>query len=246
MFHTSVKIWYLFHSGFAVKTEKHFLVFDYWRDKPKGGGLDSGVIDPAALRDEDVVVFVSHKHGDHYNRCIFKWRDCVPKLRIILSDDVRGIKDTQMIGPGATHTMPDMTVRTLASNDAGVAFVVDVDGLRIYHAGDLNWWHWEGEPDEYNAGMADSYKKEIDLLKGTPLDIAFVPVDPRLGEQYAWGMDYLMRTAEVRYAVPMHFGKDPSVVERLLRDKVTEAYRERIVGFTRCGEMKEWEEAEER
>jgi len=234
-----VKVWYLYHSGFAVKTEKHFLIFDYWRDKPKGGGLESGVIDPAALRDEDVAVFVSHKHGDHYNRCIHNWGENISRLRIVMSDDIRAAKSALMAGAGITHKMPDMTVQTLASNDAGVAFVVDVDGLRIYHAGDLNWWHWEGEPDEDNEAMAESYKTQIGLMAGTPIDIAFVPVDPRLGEQYSWGIDYLIRTAEVRHAVPMHFGNDPSVVKRLLDDKISEGYRERIAGFTKRGEMRE-------
>ena len=39
-------------------------------------------------------------------------------------------------------------IRTLRSTDEGVAFVVHYAGKTIYHAGDLNWWHWEGEPDE--------------------------------------------------------------------------------------------------
>ena len=32
-----VCVWYLYHSGVAVETEKSFLVFDYWRDTPAGG-----------------------------------------------------------------------------------------------------------------------------------------------------------------------------------------------------------------
>ena len=232
------KVWYLFHSGFAVQTAGHFLIFDYWRDKPAGAGLEGGVIDPEDIRDYDVVVFVSHNHGDHFNRKIFKWAQTVPKLRFVLSDDIRPVEGAMMIGPGGILEQPDLTVQALASNDEGVAFVVDVDGLRIYHAGDLNWWHWEGEPDDYNEGMASSYKSQIDQLTGKLIDVAFVPVDPRLGEQYAWGIDYLMKTAEVRYAAPMHFGNDCSIVGRLLTDPVSTDYRDRIMGFTKRGEMR--------
>jgi len=235
----NTKIWYLYHSGFAVQTAKHFLVFDYWRDKPKGGGLASGVIDPVDLHSLDVAVFVSHKHGDHYNRKILGWAKDIPKLRFILSDDIRPIKGALMIGPGETLTQPDLTVQALASNDEGVAFIVDIDGLRIYHAGDLNWWHWEGEPDDYNEGMAASYKLQIGKLAGKPVDLAFVPVDPRLERQYSWGIDHLMRTAEVRYVAPMHFGADASIVKKLLDDPVSQGYRDRILGFTKRGEMKE-------
>jgi L-ascorbate metabolism protein UlaG (beta-lactamase superfamily) len=235
----SIKVWYLYHSGFAVLTEGHFLIFDYWRDKPKGAGLESGVIDPAALRDMDVVVFASHSHGDHFNSGVLKWRADIPKLRFVFSDDIRRSEGAHMIGPGETLAQPDMAVQALASNDEGVAFIVDVDGQRLFHAGDLNWWHWEGEPDDYNEGMAATYKAEIGRLAGKPVDIAFVPVDPRLEKQYAWSIDHLMRTVDVRYAVPMHFGDDPSVVGRLLKDPVSLAYRDRVLGFTKRGEMRE-------
>jgi len=235
----NTKIWYLYHSGFAVQTAGHFLIFDYWRERPKGGGLGSGVIDPGALRELDVVVFVSHKHGDHFNRKILQWSEDIPKLRIILSDDIRPAPGAMMTGPGKTITQPDLTIQTLASNDEGVAFIVDVDGLRIYHAGDLNWWHWEGEPDDYNKGMETSYKSQIDQLVGKPIDIAFIPVDPRLEKQYAWGINYLMETADVRCAVPMHFAADTSVIKRLLDDPISQGYRDRILGFTGRGEMKE-------
>ena len=235
----SVKIWYLFHSGFAVQTTGHFLIFDYWRDKPKGAGLEGGVIDPSALKDLDVVVFVSHSHGDHYNRGVHKWKADIPKMRLILSDDIRPTEDALMIGPGKTLELPDMTVQALASNDEGVAFVVDIDGMRIFHAGDLNWWHWEGEPDDDNDGMAASYKSEIDKLVGKPVDLAFVPVDPRLEQQYAWAINYLMETVEVRHAVPMHFGNDSSIIQRLMDDPTSESYRNRVIGLTNRGEMRE-------
>ena len=233
----NAKVWYLYHSGFAVQTAGHFLVFDYWRDKPGGAGLESGVIEPASITDKDVVVFVSHKHSDHYNRKILQWKDIIPRLRIILSDDIRPPGGALMIGPGRSLTQPDLTVQTLRSNDEGVAFIVDIDGLRIYHAGDLNWWHWEGEPDDYNDGMAASYKSQIDQLADKPIDIAFVPVDPRLEEQYAWGIDYLMKTVEVRNAIPMHFGADFSIVKRLLEDPISLNYRDRIANLAKRGEI---------
>ena len=229
------KIWYLYHSGFAVKTAKHFLIFDYWKQSPKGKGLDSGVIDPAALSDQDVLVFVSHKHGDHYNRDIHNWGNTIPKLRLVLSDDIRTVPGALMIGPGQTLTQPDFKVDALASNDEGAAFVVDIDGLCIFHAGDLNWWHWEGEPDDYNEGMAASYKDQIALLHGRHIDLAFVPVDPRLEEQYAWGIDHLMRSVDVKWVVPMHFGNDGSVVDRLLRDEVSGKYRDRVLRLVERG-----------
>jgi len=229
------KIWYLYHSGFAVQTSDHFLIFDYWKQSPKGKGLDSGVINPAALSGKDVIVFVSHSHGDHFNRNILSWGAYIPKLRYVLSNDIRAVPGSIMIGPGQTRTQQDFTVAALKSNDAGVAFIIEIDGLCIYHAGDLNWWHWVGDTDEENAELAEIYMEQISLLGGRRIDLAFVPVDPRLGGQYAWGINYFMEHVDARCAVPMHFGNNSAVVERLLRDESSEPYRDKILRLTERG-----------
>jgi L-ascorbate metabolism protein UlaG (beta-lactamase superfamily) len=229
----------LYHSGFAVQTASHFLIFDYWRTSPKGKGLDSGVVDVTALRGQDVVVFASHRHGDHFIPDILQWHKEIPRLRVILSDDIKDGGDALKIGPGMAIAQPDLAVRTLKSTDDGVAFVVETDGLRIYHAGDLHWWHWEGEPDSFNEKMEANYKAQIALLAGAPIDLAFATLDPRLGDQYAWGFDHLMRTAEIRHAIPMHFGDESSLVKRFLEDPVTAEYREKIIGLTKRGQSAE-------
>jgi len=229
------RIWYLYHSGFAVQTVEHFLIFDYWKQRPKGKGLESGVIDPAALVEHDVIAFVSHSHSDHYNREISNWRHIIPKFRLVLSDDIPNLPGALMVGQGTRLVHNDFKLETLASNDEGVAFVVDIDGLCIYHAGDLNWWHWEGEPDDYNEGMAASYKLQIALLSNRCIDIAFVPVDPRLEKQYAWGINHLMQTVDVRHVIPMHFGNDGYIVDRLLNDDDSIKYREKIIKLVERG-----------
>jgi len=229
------KIWYLYHSGFAVQTSDHFLIFDYWKQSPKGMGLEGGVIDPAALSGRDVIVFVSHSHGDHFNREVFNWGKDIPKLRFVLSDDIRAVPGAIMMGPRQVKIQQDFTVATLKSNDEGVAFIIEIDGLCIYHAGDLNWWHWVGDTDEENAELAEIYKEQISLIGGRSIDLAFVPVDPRLGEQYAWGINYFMEHVDARSAVPMHFGSDGAIVDRLLRDEASELYRDKILRLTKRG-----------
>ena len=225
----SAKVSYIYHSGFTVQTAKHFLVFDYC----------GGEIDFSERQDRDVIVFASHNHGDHYNPVIHDWEKDIPGVRYILSDDIPAVPGAIMIGPYEKLSQHDFTVETLVSNDEGVAFVVDIDGLCIFHAGDLNWWHWEGEPDDYNEGMAESYKSQIMMMQKKTIDIAFVPVDPRLEKQYAWGINYLMQTVDVRWAVPMHFGNDGAIVDRLLRDESSAGYRDRILRISERGAMAE-------
>ncbi|WP_312643473.1 MBL fold metallo-hydrolase [Hydrogenoanaerobacterium sp.] len=224
----SAKVWYLYNSGFAVQTAQHFLIFDYYLDKPKDGGLAQGVINPSEIKDLDVVVFASHSHYDHFNPVIFEWRAQLPKVRYVLSDDIRTREDAVMVHQGNSYDLGDMSVRVFDSTDIGVAFLVKVDGLCIYHAGDLNWWHWEGETQQYNLDMAKKYQSQINQMAGEQIDLAFVPVDPRLEGSYLRGLDYLMRTVGAKTAVPMHFGEDYSAFTRLMADEQAADYADRV------------------
>jgi len=231
-----MNVWYLYHSGFAVETENCFLVFDYWRDTPKGG-LAAGVIDlgELAAKKKDVFVFASHNHPDHYNHAIASWPKKLPGLELVLSNDIPAQKGALMVGKNKYYTQDKLSLRTFESNDEGVAFLASVDGLQIFHSGDLNWWHWEGEPDSYNEDMANRYRKEIDKLRDYAVDLAFIPVDPRLEDQYAWAIDYLMRNVDVKHVVPMHFFND-DMAKRLLSDPVSAPYRDRIAILTQRGQ----------
>jgi len=73
------------------------------------------------------------------------------------------------------------------------------------------------------------------MMQKKTIDIAFVPVDPRLEKQYAWAINYLMETIDVKWVVPMHFGNAEEVVDFLLRDKTTEKYRDKILRISKRG-----------
>ncbi len=231
---------YLFNSGFTVKKDERLFIFDCYNFLPfrKNKGLDGGVINPEEINDLDVTVFSSHAHMDHFSPSILKWGRDIPKLRYVLSSDIDTGKTENVTKayPNAAYDAGGVKVRTLKSTDEGVAFVVEADALKIYHAGDLNWWHWDGEPEHENQAMGDAYKAEIDKLKGEAFDIAFVPVDPRLENEYLWGLDYFMKNCDAKIIFPMHFRNSYSVFDRLVKDPATENYRGRIARITRRGQ----------
>jgi L-ascorbate metabolism protein UlaG (beta-lactamase superfamily) len=217
----STTIWYIYHSGFAVKTENHLLVFDYYRD-----GIHFG---EAALLSEmygtKTLVFSSHGHGDHFSPAVFKWQKEHSNIAYVLSDDIetgRDKRDVTFVRAGNHYRVGEVHIETLASTDLGVAFLVHCDGISIFHAGDLNWWHWEGEPEEDNRLMSLAYKEQIDLLKGRKIDLAFIPVDPRLEEQCSWGLEYFMQEVGAGNVFPMHFGQDYSIFARLRKELSSE------------------------
>lgn len=135
-----MKLTYIFHSGFVLETERCVLVFDYWMDP---AGVMAGYIGTQ----KPVYVFSSHFHEDHFTKEIFKWKERIPCITYILSKDIlkrrrasREDADVWM-AKGSTWEDENLSVIATGSNDSGVSWIVEVDGKRIFHAGDLcNWY----------------------------------------------------------------------------------------------------------
>ncbi len=225
-----MKITYLDHSGFAVDLGDKLLIFDYYR-----GEL------PAGTSDRKLYVFSSHAHQDHFQKKIFAWsgdRD----VTYILSKDIRkNAAAKNAPGEGVYYLAPrqelpldGLSVRTLRSTDAGVAFLVETEGKVIYHAGDLNWWHWEEESRAYNEMMKRNYQYEIGKMEGQAIDVAFVPLDPRQEEQYYWGMDYFMKHTDTKVVFPMHMWGHYEVWERLMENPEASSYRDKVMRITKA------------
>lgn len=222
-----MKVTFLEHSGFLAELDDRYLLFDYYKgDLPQ--------MDP----DKKMAVFVSHAHYDHYGKQIFCLRETFENIRYIVADGVpAGAEDDiQYIRPNEQTEVFGLQIATLRSNDEGVAFLVKYKGRTIYHAGDLNWWHWEGESEAFNKMMRRSYQSEINKLQKEKIDVAFVPVDPRLGEQYCWGLDCFMKRTDTAKVFPMHFWETYDIFDRLFLEKCTEEYQDKIVRIERKGQ----------
>ena len=215
---------YLGHSGFLVETDTAFYIFDYVR----------GDLTPACLdnTEKPVFILVSHFHEDHFQPMIFDLHDRLNHPLYLLSRDTIRTQERRRQHQAAyqqclvmcaqanrTWQFDGITIETLLSTDEGVAFLIkEPDGI-IYHAGDLNWWHWEEADEKWNRQMAGSYKHEIDKLKGLSIDLAFVPIDPRLGNSYGLGADYLLRKTAVTDLYPMHFWEQYDIIDRFIREQ---------------------------
>jgi len=212
---------YLYHSGFTVEYEDYFLVFDYYKQKQVG--LDQ--INRSTLNIKEAIskykkpfVFVSHSHYDHYNPEIFGWKDSNPNLQFILSNDIKPkVSRTScfFMGPYEKMVTGDMTVSTYDSTDIGVSFLLNVNGLRIFHAGDLNWWHWADESTEDELREEEEkFKSQVSRFENESIDILFFPVDPRLGDYYWLGGGYMIEKFRPGLFVPMHFGDDKEITRQ--------------------------------
>lgn len=222
-----MKVTYLYHSGFVVESDESMLIFDYYK-----GEL------PKAAKDKKLYVFSSHAHKDHFQEEIFTWAKDYDVTYILSRDIRRKGPEGKVVKVRAReeYEIDALKIKTLRSTDTGVAFFVRFEGMTVYHAGDLNWWHWKEETDTYNAGMKKAYQKEISILEGERIDLAFVPLDPRQEEAYSLGADYFMRHTHTRYLFPMHLWGSYKTIARFIRDPLSDGYRDRIVSIERRGQ----------
>lgn len=213
-----MKIIFVCHSSFAAELERSVLIFDYYGE----GKL------PKTAGDKKVYFLNSHSHPDHFKKEILALRERYPGAEYILSGDIRIRQEERRewihsVKARQDYETGDLHIRTLRSTDQGVAFVVETEGKKIYHAGDLNWWHWDGEDRVWNNNMAANYKKEVDRLSGQFFDAAFVPLDPRLSGAYDWGMKYFLEQVRAAHVFPMHFWGDYEVCQRVKEEKEMQA-----------------------
>ena len=216
-----MKITYLYNSGFAVEIEDCLLLFDCYRNAA-GAFPENGYLHEGDILNRPVYVFVSHGHPDHYNPAVLKWQQVNPSLKYILCRDLKKTisknSATKFMDEGRCYSDNNLFVKAFGSTDEGVSFLTQINSVSFFHAGDLNLWHWKEEcPPEESKTYYDAFYTEMQKLEEgrfTPIDVAFFPVDPRLGKDYYEGALYFVRKFQPKYLIPMHFGGDFQAANR--------------------------------
>ena len=227
---------YYHHSGFSAAMDDVLLVFDYWLGE-KGELPESKRITPDMLRAyKEIYVFISHEHPDHLDPTVFEWRKELPVTYIVSSDMPVGTRGRRMAPGDEMELSSRVRVKAFESTDLGVSFLVDLCGVHIFHAGDLNFWHWREESTIKEIEEADErFRRAVDPIMKESIDLAFFPVDPRQGRLFDAGANYFILSVKPRLLIPMHFWGRAEIAEeyaRRARCKQTE-----VIAMTRFGEQ---------
>jgi len=182
-------IYYIYHSGFVLELEKSILIFDFYRI-------------PTDKKNE-----------------ILKWLNLNENIKYILSDDIKihKHKNFYFTKEGDSFELDNLKISTFGSTDLGSSFYVNVEDKNIFHSGDLHLWHWEDDTPEEEKTMYDAYMSELEKIKKLArIDIAFVPVDPRLGVNTLEGVELFYKVLKPKLIVPMHFSDDYSQMKNFI------------------------------
>lgn len=241
-----MKVTFVHHSCFCVETGEKVFIFDYFKGDRIPGFSFQGQL-PQFQPQQEIYVFSSHQHRDHFDAEILQWKEIYPKLQYILSKDIRlgdnylsrrGIdpkikESVHFMKPNDSLEIDGIQIETLLSTDEGVAFLVTYEGRTVYHAGDLHWWHWEGEEEAFNQYQEKTYKRQIDKLKDKKLDVAFVVIDQRLEDSVFKGIDYFVQNVEADHVIPMHLWQNYDLIGQYKQLARAKGYGENILEVTR-------------
>lgn len=181
------------HAAFKIKGSGKVIYFDPFKI-------------PAGELEKADIVFVGHEHFDHCSPDDLK--KIVSQGTMLITIDAckdavenLGLKEIKYVKPGDTLELDGVQIEAVPAyninkfrspgvpfhpkEDGKVGFVVEIDGVRIYHAGDTD------------------YISEMQNLKN--IDIALLPVSGT----YVMTAEEAVEAVKIinpKIAVPMHYG----------------------------------------
>ncbi len=192
-----VKIEWLGHAGFKIKGKNVVIYIDPY--------MISGDVEKADL------ILITH---DHYDHCDPESVDKIKKEGTVIvttGEAVKKLGAGKKIGAGESITEKGVKIKAVHAYNIGkhfhpegygLGFVIRVDGLNIYHAGDTDHIY------------------EMKNLGG--IDVALLPV----GGTYTMSEEEAAKAVDMikpKTAIPMHYGTitsgDPEKFKKLVKSK---------------------------
>jgi len=231
-----MKAEYLYHSGFAIFGESANLLIDYYAHP------NCPPLPEALFNGRPLYVLCSHGHHDHYSEAILSF----PKkygAKLIVSRHTeraagRNAAPMTVLKPGETFNDGALLVSAYGSTDEGVSFYIELDKKRIFHAGDLNDWHWQEESTQKE--VEEAHRQYEAILKGIAkdhpeMDAVFFPVDPRMATDIGRGAREFLSAVSCRAFIPMHFWEDFSAANAFAPE--AESLGARFISLRHAGEI---------
>ena len=209
---------YIYHSCCAIEFDDFSIIIDYYIDSIKDGEETGWVSQHLLQNDKPLYVLCTHSHGDHFNEKILSWDKERENITYLFSKEIVDtltdnslLKDEKIIYLDKFEEYRDdnIMVKAFGSTDAGASFYIEHKKKKLFHAGDLNNWHWNEEVPRDEAFVYENqYICELELLfeQVKKLDVAMFPLDPRLGKDFMRGGEQFVNKIKTKHFMPIHFG----------------------------------------
>lgn len=199
-----IGLFYLGQSGFVIKTSTgEIIVIDAYLSDAAERLFGFKRMLPAPIRPEELQadLYVStHEHIDHLDLDSIMIIAACEKTYFIGAPDCEtyyqemGLDGRyQLLAEGKEWSRGEISIRAIYADHGtlapeAVGFLLEVNGLRIYHTGDTGY-----RPDEILASLA------------TDVDVLLLPINGQYGNMNAHEACQLANHIKPRYLIPMHF-----------------------------------------
>ncbi len=233
-----MQLTYFWQSSFTVSLGRTLLVFSYHQTGVTNLPEDKRLTDKAFQGYTNIVVFVPDASAEHCDPAIFDWKRSFPityAMNRHAAKNAPKTADVRACREGDVFSVGNCDVRVFASIGNGVCFLATVGGVRIFHAGDLNLWHWRDENSlkEIARAEAEFYEKAAKLPRDG-IDLCLFPLDPNQGGLYDAGANHVIMRLRPRLFVPMHFGARTEIAQEYARRALSR--RTSVFALTAPGE----------
>lgn len=207
------RLWWLGHSGFAVKYHAMIFYFDPCLS-PMEGRIVPPPLDPGTIRHADLVL-ASHTHPHHMDGSALNTiLAASPKAKLVLPKSTAHHANSLGIGfHRMTTTDADLRVEYFKSGDYARVYAVPAS-----HP-DLTWTPLGGYPrlgyllrcggtTIYHAGDGVPYENMVARLRPYNVTVAMLPISGDDCFTIAQAAQ-LAEDIEARWLVPMHYGTFP-------------------------------------
>lgn len=215
---TQAAVTFFNQSGFTVAVGKTLMIFSYWEEHIQE---DYRLCDKDFRGFNNIVVFVPRASAEHHDPAIYKWNKSFPISYVLTADLVETVPEkanTHFIRQGESLKIANVQIKAYGSTDAGVSLMVKAAGINIFHAGDLNLWHWREENTLQEITRAeDEFYRLVSSINEDRIDICMFPVDPNLGGFYDAGANHFIMAKKPRIFFPMHWSSRAEIAEDYAR-----------------------------
>jgi len=188
------------------------MIFDYLVEmqKPEHHSLSHGFVNPNEIKDQNVYVFISHGHGDHFDENVLEWKKVIPNITYVFGWQAQEAQNHHAFGKDRlSKSIGPLKVKNIFHNFDNIpesAFLIEVDGLTIYFSGDHG-----NAPGALNP----VYKDNIDYMshQSNVFDIVLLSI---FGSPTYDGELYAIDKFKPRVMLPMHYGGRESLAERFV------------------------------
>lgn len=222
----NLRLTHIYHSGVMIETNTEVLIIDYFHEE--GAFDESNFLDFLSQSPKNFFYFVTHGHEDHFSKRILSpsFQSSQGNTHYIFSNDLAYLKGAHQnitfCAPYEEFDVADLSISSFGSTDQGVSYLIEIKNsdTLIFHSGDLNWWHWEHFSEEEKLQEKQDFFNELQkiqaklLKKNQPLDIAFVPVDPRLKDSYYLAGNAFLASLQPLKMFPLHFRNSYSITKK--------------------------------